>query len=405
MITKVESFKGTLAILMLSPFVGFFKPAFVSIVDQQSQFGAYGLAIAYAVWLSYLFNSGSYEGLLKRYTLLLSRGEDAEISDLESKVSFLWLFVLSVSALLLSLLALVTELYFLLSSILLALASTSFNIITAKLRVTGQVFLISLAQLSRLSTSLILTVGLLTYTNFDLGAVLFLDALILIAISMVIFSRTVKLDFSKRQFFKLYLGISATARNLTYVSGLRSFGLLMERQSAGLVFDDRAFSQYSQILLLFQAAIVGFGIVPQIWQQHIMKWTIDNGVSKALGYQLMFIILFLVMWVAVWTLVCSFFPEHPLATHMTTILFVGAAGVCYGGSFIDSIFLGSENNKGLIQVYSLAIFIAFSSLLFAIVNIDVWSLEYQACFLLALSIIVFALPGLHAFRQADKRAY
>ena len=97
---KIDSFKGTLTLLLLSPFIGFLKPVFVSFADQQAQFGVYSLAIAYSVWFSYLLNSGAYEGLLKRYTLLLGQEKNPEISELESKVSSLWLLVLSVSALL-----------------------------------------------------------------------------------------------------------------------------------------------------------------------------------------------------------------------------------------------------------------------------------------------------------------
>ena len=184
---KVDSFKATLTLLLLSPLIGFLKPVFVSLVDQEAQFGAYGLAIAYSVWFSYVFNSGAYEGLLKRYTRFLEQGQNAEISELESKVSSLWLLVLSVSALLVSLAVLVAGLYFICSSLLLALATTSFNIYSAKLRVTGQVFLISLVQLIRLIVSLGLTFVLLTYTDLDLGTVLFLDALSLCLISIIIF--------------------------------------------------------------------------------------------------------------------------------------------------------------------------------------------------------------------------
>ncbi|MAD91477.1 MAG: hypothetical protein CMQ54_01955 [Gammaproteobacteria bacterium] len=403
---KVDSFKGTLILFLLSPFIGFLKPVFVSFADQQAQFGVYSLAIAYSVWFSYLFNSGAYEGLLKRYTLLLGQEKNPEISELESKVSSLWLLVLSVSALLLPLSVLVTEFYFICSSFLLALATTSFNIISAKLRVTGQVFLISLMQFIRLTVSLGLTFALLTYSDLGLGAILLLDALSLCLISIIIFSRSATLGFCNKQFFKLYLEISATARNLTYVSGFRSFCLLMERQSAGFLFDEKTFSQYSQILLLFQAAIVGFGIFPQIWQQHIMSWTISNGVRKALGYQIGFIVSFVAAWVAVWIIVYNYFPEHPFTAHMVTIFFVGAAGICYGASFIDSILLGVENNKGLIQVYSLTILFGFGVLFLFVFNIEIWILEYQACFLLLLSILVFVFPSLYASRNSNKlKAY
>ena len=403
---KVDSFKATLTLFLLSPLIGFLKPVFVSLVDQEAQFGAYGLAIAYSVWFSYVFNSGAYEGLLKRYTRFLEQGQNAEISELESKVSSLWLLVLSVSALLVSLAVLVAGAYFICSSLLLALATTSFNIYSAKLRVTGQVFLISLVQLIRLIVSLGLTFVLLTYTDLDLGTVLFLDSLSLCLISIIIFSVTATLRIYNKLFFKLYLEISATARNLTYVSGLRSFCLLLERQSAAFLFDEKMFSQYSQILLLFQAAIVGFGVFPQIWQQHVMSWTIKNGVRKALGYQIGFILSVLTAWVPFWLLVDNFVPEHPFTAHMVTIFFVGAAGICYGASFIDSILLGVENNKGLIQVYSLAILCGFSVLIVFVFNIETWLLEYQASFLLLLSILVFVFPSLHLVRQSSKlKAY
>mgnify|MGYP006241736631 CR=1 FL=1 len=399
---KVDSFKGTLTLLLLSPFIGFLKPVFVSLVDQQAQFGVYSLAIAYSVWFSYLFNSGAYEGLLKRYTLLLEQKKNTEILELESKVSSLWLLALSVSALLSALTVLGTGFYFICSSFLLALATASFNIISAKLRVTGKVFLISLVQFIRLTISLGLTFILLSYTDLGLGAILFLDALSLCLISIIIFLGTATLGFCNKQFFKLYLEISAMAINLTYVSGLRSFCLLMERQSAGFLFDEKTFSQYSQILLLFQAAIVGFGVLPQIWQQHIMFWTINNGLKKALGYQIGFIVCFLAAWAAVWIIVHNYFPEHPSTAHMLTILFVGAAGICYGASFIDSILLGVKSNKGLIQVYLFTIFFGFSVLFLFIFNIEIWILEYQALFLLLLSILIFVFPSLYALRQSNK---
>ena len=128
---KVDSFKGTLTLLLLSPFIGFLKPVLVSLVDQQAQFGVYSLAIAYSVWFSYLFNSGAYEGLLKRYTLLLEQEKNTELLELESKVSSLWLLALLVLALLSALTALGTGFYFICSSFL-VLECCSFIEITCR---------------------------------------------------------------------------------------------------------------------------------------------------------------------------------------------------------------------------------------------------------------------------------
>jgi hypothetical protein len=399
---KIDSFKATLTLLLLSPLIGFLKPVFVSLMDQQAEFGSYSLAIAYSVWLSYLLNSGAYEGLLRRYTQFQEEGKSSQIMGFNDQVSSFWALILSFSLFLSILVSFLTEFYFFCGGFLLALSTTSFNIFSARLRVEGSIFLISLLHFVRLIVSLSLTFVLLTYTDLDLGMVLFLDALSLCLLNIVIFSTTARLGVYKRPFYKLYFDIAAAARNLTYISGLRAFCLLLERQSAGILFDEVAFSRYTQILLLFQAAIVAFGIIPQIWQRHIMWWTMKNGVREVLRYQIWFIVFVLTAWAAVWIIVYNYLPEHPFTAHMVTIFFVGAAGVCYGASFIDSILLGAKSNKGLIQVYSLTILCGFSILFVFVFNVEIWNLEYQACFLLLLSILVFVFPSLYLARQREK---
>lgn len=399
---KIESFKLTLTLLLLSPLIGLLKPICVSLMDKEAEFGAYSLAVAYSVWLSYLLNSGAYEGLLKRYTQFQEEGKSSQIMGLNNQVSSFWALILTLSLFISILVSFIAEFYFICGSFLLGLSTTSFNIFSARLRVEGNIFLISLVQFVRLVVSLSLTFALLTYTRLDLGIVLFLDALSLCILSIVIFSTTARLGVFKRPFYKLYLDIATAARNLTYISGLRAFCLLLERQSAGILFDEVAFSRYAQMLLLFQAAIVGLGIIPQIWQQHIMRWTMKNGVRKALLYQIGLIALGLTAWTAVWLLAHKYIPEHPFSVHMITIFFVGAAGICYGGSFIDSILLGVESNKGLISVYSLAILCGFSILFVFVSNVEAWNLEYQACFLLLLSILIFVFPGLYVSRESNK---
>ena len=190
--------------------------------------------------------------------------------------------------------------------------------------------------------------------------------------------------------------------NLTYVSGIRAFALLLERQFANIMLDEKIFNQYSQLLLLFQAAIVAFGIIPQIWQQNIMVWTIKNGIKKAFLYQIYFISILVILWSLLWSLIFVFIPPNIFTEYMLTILLIGIASVIYGASFIDSILLGAKNNKGLIKYYSIALLfciIIFIAYRFVIKD---WFIEHQAGFLILLTISIFAFPSFLMVRKINQ---
>ena len=120
------------------------------------------------------------------------------------------------------------------------------------------------------------------------------------------------------------------------------------------MLDEKIFNQYSQLLLLFQAAIVAFGIIPQIWQQNIMVWTIKM-YQKSISLPNLFHIDFSYSLGLLWSLIFVFIPPNIFTEYMLTILLIGIASVIYGASFIDSILLGAKNNKGLIKYYSIAL--------------------------------------------------
>lgn len=387
--------------LVLSPLLGFIKVFLVSIIDL-SGFGNYSLAIMYSIWLSYLINSGAYEGLLKRYTYLLEKQQFEKIKELNAQVSSVWMVLLILAIVVASIFVLVTGLYFVSSCLLLAVSTVSFNIFSAKLRVTNNIFQISLVQLVRLSVSLSLTYSLLTFTDLSLGSILFWDSLILCCISITIFAFSFIANFNTAKFYKRYKMISLSSVNLTYVSGIRAFALLLERQFANIMLDEKIFNQYSQLLLLFQAAIVAFGIIPQIWQQNIMVWTIKNGIKKAFLYQIYFILILVILWSLLWSLIFVFILPNIFTEYMLTILLIGIASVIYGASFIDSILLGAKNNKGLIKYYSIALLfciIIFIAYRFVIKD---WFIEHQAGFLILLTISIFAFPSFLMVRKINQ---
>ena len=356
----------------------------------------------YSLWLSYLINSGAYEGLLKRYTHLLEKQQFEKIKKLNAVVCSVWIILLLLAVILASLFAFVTGLYFVSGCLLLAISTVSFNIFSAKLRITNNIFQISLIQLIRLSVSLSLTYSLLIFSSLSLGAILFWDAFVLCCMGVLILSFSFTTHFNRGKFYKRYKKIALSSVNLTYVSGLRAFGLLLERQFANIMLDEKTFSQYSQLMLLFQAAIVAFGIIPQIWQQNIMVWTIKNGIKKAFRYQIYFISVLVVLWGLLWSLIFVFIPPNIFTEYMLTILLIGVASVIYGASFIDSILLGSKNNKGLIKYYTLALFFYFSVLTTYRLFIEDWFLELQASFLILLTISIFSFPSFLMVRKTNQ---
>ena len=143
--------------LVLSPLLGFIKVFLVSIIDL-SGFGNYSLAIMYSIWLSYLINSGAYEGLLKRYTHLLEKQQFEKIKKLNAEVCSVWIMLLYCDNFA-SLFMLITD-YILYQDAITSYITVSFNIFSAKLRITNNIFQISLVQLVRLSVSLALTYSL-----------------------------------------------------------------------------------------------------------------------------------------------------------------------------------------------------------------------------------------------------
>lgn len=392
---KLEKFKSTLTFLIISPIVGFLKPLFVSIFDSQSQFGNYSLAIAYAIWLSYIINSGIYEGLLKKYAQFLKNGHQDKLIILNKKVSSFWLLLIIFISIVLSFLALILNLYYLSAVLLLSFSTVTFNIYSARYRIESNIFRISLIQLIRLTVSLLITYILIKNTNLGLDVILFIDALALCVISILIFSPNFTFTINFKKFIKDYYEIALTAIELTYVSGLRALCLLLERQSASLLFEDRMFSQYAQLLLLFQAAIVGFGLVPQLWQQNIMYWTIKNGVQKTLFIQLCFILLLIFLWFILWSLL-NYIPfNNPFEEIMIVILIIGSAGIVYGASFIDSILLGTKKVQGLVAVYTCIIIFWFVAMAIFTSTLKNWSLGYQASSLFLLSSMVIIFPSFY----------
>ena len=401
---KIKNFKLTLAFLTISPVVGFLKPLLVSIIDGESQFGNYTLAIAYSAWISYIINSGIYEGLLKRYANFFEDGQQDKIIDLNQKVSSFWLLLLIFISLVASSMALILNLYYLSAILLLSFATVSFNIYSSRYRVVSNILRISSIQLVRLAVSLSLTYILIKNTNLSLDIILFIDALVLCIISMLIFSPSFIATLNFKFFIKDYFEISSTAISLTYVSGLRALCLLLERQSASFLFEDEMFSQYAQILLLFQAAIVGFGLIPQLWQQNIIYWTIRNGVQKSLVMQSCFILLLLFLWIILWTVLHSISFNNPFKETMIVILIIGCAGIVYGASFIDSILLGTKKVQGLVQVYICTVISWLIAMAIFTSTYQSWSLEYQASSLFLLCLIIIIIPGLYVNwkSRADK---
>ena len=155
------------------------------------------------------------------------------------------------------------------------------------------------------------------------------------------------------------------------------------------------FSQYAQLLLLFQAAIVGFGLVPQLWQQNIMYWTIKNGVQKTLFIQLCFILLLIFLWFILWSLL-NYIPfNNPFEEIMIVILIIGSAGIVYGASFIDSILLGTKKVQGLVAVYTCIIIFWFVAMAIFTSTLKNWSLGYQASSLFLLSSMVIIFPSFY----------
>ena len=145
----INRFKSTLAVLVLSPLVGFAKPVLVAYMDQDSDFGAYSLAIVYSVWLSYVLNSGIYEGLLRFYTRLSEKRKPRAIKSFDIQVKSFWLVILSFALALVTLLSIFADYYYGAAVVLLALSHVSFNIYSASLRVRGDTFQIYVVQLLR----------------------------------------------------------------------------------------------------------------------------------------------------------------------------------------------------------------------------------------------------------------
>jgi hypothetical protein len=398
---KINKLKSTLAFFAISPVVGFLKPLFVSILDDQAQFGNYTLVIVYSVWFSYVINSGIYEGLLKRYAQFFEEDKKDKINTLNNKISSFWLLLLVIVTLFISFFAAISSFYFFSAGLLLSFSTVSFNVYCAKYRVLSNIFRISFIQLLRLTISLLITYTLILNTNFGLDIILFIDALVLCFISILIFLPSFVSTFSFKRFTKDYFEIALTARNLTYVSALRALCLVLERQTASFLFEDVVFSQYAQILLLFQAMIVGFGLVPQLWQQNIMYWTLKKGVQKALIIQSYCISLLLFLWIIFWLFISLIpFPFiHPFLENMNVILLVGCAGVVYGASFIDSILLGTKRIEKLVPVYISVIFSWLFIIIILIYNTKSWSLEYQAGTLLLVSLMIIIAPSIYIIFQ------
>lgn len=389
---KVKSIKTTFLLLALSPMVSFLKPVFVSIVDTQGDFGNYSLAIAYSVWFSYILNSGIYEGLLSRYAKSFASGKQLKITLINRKICSLWIIILVFVSAIAIIFSIFTQLYFFSASILLSFSSVSFNIYSARLRVSSHILPISLIQMIRLVISLSITYLLLSFTTFGLDVVLFFDALALCIINVIVLIPNFTTNFDYRKLLKIYIGIASKARNLTYISGLKASCLLLERQSASALFGDEVFSQYAQLLILFQAAIVGLGLIPQLWQQNILFWTLKNGLKKALLYQAYYILILSLGWAVFWTFLYQLSFRHSFFHEMPVIFFIGAAGVMYGGSYIDSIFLALKKTKGLIPIYVSTICLWLIVMIVTVINANTWLLEYQAISLLVLSIMITTIP-------------
>ncbi len=399
MINKIKNLKTTLFLLTLSPLVSFIKPVFVSVVDTQNDFGNYTLTIAYSVWFTYIINSGIYEGLLSRYAKLLTNGKQLKIAQIDRKICSFWLVLLVTVSLIILIFAKYTQLYFFSAGLLLSFSSVSFNIFTARLRVTSKILPISLVQLIRLVVSITITYLLLSFTKFGLDVVLFFDALALCMINVLVLMPNCIIKFNYKRLLKIYFVVASRARSLTYVSGLRASCLLLERQTAGILFGDAVFSQYAQLLILFQVTIVALGLIPQLWQQNIVFWTIKNGLKKALVYQAYFILILFLCWIMFWFFSYQVPFENPFANVMPVIFFIGAAGVVYGGSYIDSIFLALSETKGLLPIYISVICLWIVIMGVTVINVDNWLLKYQAISLLALAILINVIPSFYLLER------
>lgn len=385
--------------MVLGPLVGFLKPLYVSLVDDKAQFGMYTLVIAYAVWFGYVLNSGIYEGLLKRYAIHNDLGNFKFINLIDQKIRSFWFMVLFICIVFCSLLSSISGNFFIFAGILLSFSIVSFNVYTARLRIESRIFKISLLQLFRLVSSLAITYLLLSFTDMGLDKILYWDAFLLCLINLTIFFPRFSLKFLNKKFFKLYQAISMSAISLTYISGLKTLFLLMERQLAGMLFNDETFSRYSQILLLFQAGVVLFGLVPQMWQQNIIQKTLKDGFEKIIRLQIHFIILLFILWTIFMFLAQSFVDNIIFDDIFLSIYFVGSAGIIYGSFFFDSILIGVKNLQGIINVYikcAITWIIFFS---FFRHFIQDWSLVHQSILLFALSFILLIFPTIYIYSK------
>lgn len=419
--------------LLLTPLIiNFAKISFAAYQLPIADFGRYTLYVGLSSALTYILNSGLYEGHLNYFSILQHSLRSRRISWLQVRAEFVS-FILLIFALFITKIGLwlfdPKESIFVLAMVIASHVQAHSNLITAHDRSINNLMRVGVILSCRSILSATLFIGFIVYGEISVGeAYLYENIIISLTFSIyfslrfrfrnkylcisfselsrhnllifktVIFRKTFSCTLMSGVFNPLYIIKRGVWQ--CYTSSVRSIFFAIERYLASLLLSPQAMGEYGILLLVYQLMITIGGVISQLVQYQILFDALSNGI-KAKGIQLLkyqgAIIGVMVITVSVlFFLVPNSFIHLVSSIVGSEIPICGAsaiflAGLISGTNLIDSLALGSSKGLAFIRIQVLCglswivLFAVSSSIL------DTWTLNQQAIMLLAL--IGFFLLG------------
>lgn len=397
-ITWIKQIKKKESVIILTPFLlNFFKTIIILKIVPTVDFGRFALYTSSAVAMTYLFNSGFYEGSITYFTSLSLSQRCKRIVSLRVQLelaSLVMLFITLIVVVVACNVFKLSESIFIFGAIISSHGQSHLNLMTSHLRARGDILRLGYVMVARSCFSFIITVSLVKLFNFKISEAYLFDG---IAIA-VCFIAHIYHGVRFKHFFKIFETIKIVNLGIwqCYASAVRSLLFAVERFFASILLSPTDMGQYAKIMVFYQVATTSGGLIAQFFQQSIVIKSLSKGV-KSVGLRILRFQIYLMVTISAIILLFLFsiyqcvnvsviesLELNLLKSALFAVLF---SGIIEGTSVFDSLALASNKGFLLIRLRLSVLFAFIAGLILVVPYVELWTITHQSVAFLLLTIL------------------
>lgn len=408
----LNKFKIDKAIILSIPLVlNFFKSIVILNIVPTVDFGRFSLYTSSAAAIAYLFNSGFYEGSITYFTALSLGRRNKRIVSLSVRLevfSFVILFIVLTLVAIFCFLFKPSEALFFFGTILSSYGQSHLNLTTSYLRIKSDFTRLGYIMLLRSGISFFIMITLIKCFDLNISQAYFCDGVLIAIVFLIYIYKRLRL----RYFFRILETVKIARLGFwqCYASAFRSLLFSVERFAASVLLSPTAMGQYAKLMVFYQVAVTGGGLISQIFQQRIVSDALSKGV-KSVGFAIIKLQLYLISTISVSVLIISLIIYQWGGVAVVENLglnLVGSAftlvllsGLIEGTSVFDSLALASDRGFLLIQLRILVLLIFLSGLIIAKIYFCLWTTTHQSVAFLILTILNYFFSVIFIYLHRD----